>query len=268
MLNYLNQSWLGSLLTIITFFIAIILAIYLFMKGRNLKKISLYSEYESILDKKPSTLSDSLDIFFQGKKVERFNKTRIYIWNSGNQTIYKKDIENIDPPKLCISDKAEILQISIVNMTREVINANIDCGKNDFFLVFDFLDTNDGLVLELLHTGEEVDINFSGTIIGINEKISLFKKSSKFKNFIKDLSSTMGISLFPFFDKKFGLISTSIGLIVFLVGLAIIFEIGFLGFKNSFSEGIFISYVGLCNFVIGLVTYNLLKEPYPKKLKI
>lgn len=268
MLDYLNQSWFSSLLTIITFIIALILAIYFFIKSRNLKKISLYSEYDSILDEKPSVLSDSVDIFFQGKKIERLNKTKIYFWNSGNQTIYKKDIENIDPPKLYANEKVDILQLNIINKTREVINPRLSLDMGSNFLMFDFLDPKDGLVMEILHTGKQEDIKFEGTIIGVKSKLSLNKKSSKINNFIKGLVLSSNNIIFPFFDKIFGLIAVLMGLLVFLLGLSVIFGLNVISSNNSVTEGMIISSVGLFYFFIGLLIHALLKEPYPKKLKV
>jgi len=268
MLDYLGQSWFGSVLTIVTFLFAILLAIYLFFKARIVKKLSVYPEYETIIDKAPSLKDEALEIFYQGQKVEQLNKTKIYIWNSGNQTIYKKDIENVDPPRVYIDDSTKILQINISNMTRSVINASVKAEELHNLLIFDFLDPTDGLVLEILHTGEDHQVRFEGTIIGIRKKLSLEKKSYKWPKFCREVILHINNSMFPFFDKTFGLVATILGFVVFLAGLSMLAGMNYFRSANAFQEGLAISLVGLIYFIVGAIIYQLMKEPYPKKLKI
>lgn len=263
MLAYLNQSWLGSILTIVTFIFAVLLSIYLFFKSRSVKKVAIFIENESILDKRNSNRSELLEILFDGEKIERLNKAIIYFWNSGTQTIYRNDLNNIDPPRIYLGDTGKILQVNFLSNSRNVINPSIKKDMNSYYLEFDFLDASDGVVLEVLHTGENNDIKIEGTIIGIKERLNVENQKSKLLKLIIKIISFIS---FPYLDKTFGIISIILGGIAGFIGLLILFGIDPLSIGIKANNGFVLIFVGVFYSVLGAAIYILLKEPYPNKL--
>ena len=90
------------------------------------------------------------------------------MWNAGNTTIEGKQIVEVDPLRIQMSPESNVLDVSILRVTRE-INAFV-AGRgetaNEVICSFDWLDPNDGALLKILHTGER-EPRIRGTIRGM-----------------------------------------------------------------------------------------------------
>jgi hypothetical protein len=167
--NFLNQGWVGSL----TGFIGIVIGIlgiysYKISKSHGLPTVQKHSL--RIIEKEKTAVSDDLEILFKGKKVERLTKTIIVFWNDGTETINGSDVVASDKISFSFSHGERILSSKIICVTRAVNHTSLVNSKdqnNKVNLIFDFLDPNDGVTIELLHTDKKRYPSITGTIKGV-----------------------------------------------------------------------------------------------------
>ncbi|MFL6255128.1 MAG: hypothetical protein ACJ74T_08890 [Pyrinomonadaceae bacterium] len=113
-----------------------------------------------------------LKIFYGDKEVDTVTQTNIILWNYGNSTIEGERIVESDPLRIVVSPGGEILTSEVIT-SRDVLA--LACkpfpGKpNELEITFDFLDTRDGALIRLTHTGNK-KTRVRGTIRGIPEGV-------------------------------------------------------------------------------------------------
>lgn len=117
-----------------------------------------------------SRLTEDVEVLFKGQRVDRLTKTQIMLWNSGNQIVRGEDIVAADPLRFQFSEDAVVLDSKIIRYTREAIKVsttNDSQRPNCAFLTFDYLDPQDGAIIEILHTARERSPQILGTIRGV-----------------------------------------------------------------------------------------------------
>ncbi len=120
---------------------------------------------------------DGLDILYKGQKTESLIVSRYAIWNSGNILIRNEDV--VESRKLCLkcSEDAKILDAKIIAVNEDTNLCNIDSiDDNQVNLTFDYLDKNDGLVIQVLHTGKQNNLIFDCKLKGGNLKDADYSK--------------------------------------------------------------------------------------------
>jgi len=272
-LNYLNLSWVGVVITLITFIIAIALALFLYFKAKQTKGLSYYISNNLLIDRANTENPDQIEIFFLGTKVDKLYKTLIYIWNSGNQIIKKNELNTKDPFRLEIENNKEILSIKIIKSTREVIDFNIYSEKYTNFhkVNFDYLDPNDGAVIEVLHNGSIDDLKLKGTVMGISKikNMESNKESNKENFFIKTVNES-----FIFNSILISNAPRAFGILIFLIGCSMAFFAGYLYLNpetkivTQISDGKSVLMGSLIYIVFGLIVILFNKRQYPKNLEI
>ena len=99
--------------------------------------------------------NDSLDSCH--KQINSITSTKMMFWNGGRKTIDKNDIED-NPIIISAKDDTQIIGIALLNASDKSNNVSIANNKLDL----SFLESGDGFVLEVLHTGsshEDIIIN-------------------------------------------------------------------------------------------------------------
>ncbi|MFV9927887.1 MAG: hypothetical protein AB8U91_05275 [Candidatus Midichloria sp.] len=273
-LTYLNFSWVGTSLTIVTFFLALIGGYYFYRKGQPKKSLDTYSDNFLIIDRSKADSPENIEIFFLGKKVEKLHKTLIYMWNSGNQIVKSEDLKTIDRLKISTEESAKILSVNIVKSTRDVINFSLMKNNEEYEVNFDYLDPTDGVVIEILHTGEPENLTFSGTVMGILQRIGSIDKNYKNK-FILKIVNSMAQSIQKLGEPEDR--NGRLGLLFATIGSSVI-ALGAYGMINSaiwikwlespqLKPGWSLVIAGLLYLILGIYTiYN--RPPYPKNLRV
>lgn len=183
------ETWAGIVLGI-----AGLIAAYVFYR-RSLVKQTLAFVAESIqITGRNSNFPSELKIFYGDKEVENVTQSKIIIWNAGNSTIDGERIVNNDPLRLATSEGSEILAAEIIKTTREVNAFSIksrDNHSNELILIFDFLDRNDGALINLTHTGKR-SVDVKGTIKGMPDGVTSFGHipSPPDKRFVFQMAAT------------------------------------------------------------------------------
>lgn len=269
-LTYLNISWVGAVLTLITFILALIVGYFFYVKGKPNKSLRHHCETFLIIDRSKADRPEQIEILFLGKKVESLYKTLIYFWNDGNQTIKKNDLETIDRLKISTIESESILSVNIVKNTRDVINFSLMNEERIYEVNFDYLDPTDGVVIEVLHTGQPEDLNFSGTVMGILDKVGASKSKNKF---FSKLAEALLEALNIFHTSKkhpktFGFAIVFVGAMVMSMGVYTLFNPNIILEKTLTQSRWAWFILGFLYITSGIYFIYSHKNPYPKNLNL
>lgn len=133
-----------------------------------------------LIGRNEQQLPDEVRILYDDNDVPRLTLTEIYFWNFGTETIRGNQVVEDDPIRLSFNLGDKILAAHVVAVTRPVNKCMIEVPPNAqhvALLTFDFLDPNDGMRLEVLHTSEKRYPNVSGTIRSIPKGIKVLTPS-------------------------------------------------------------------------------------------
>lgn len=210
-IKILSHPLFGSALGVL----GIILGFYFYFLSRKFSRLSLQKQEVSIIGMHRSAPADGLEIRYKGKAVPRVTKVTAFFWNSGTDTIEGSQIATTDPLRINISEDSHLLNIEIIKQSRIVNNVHLEAKNDHNGIYFDFLDKNDGFVLEILHSGGKGDLIFSGTIKGIPKGITLVESGDYFENTFtkKALEHTISQAtyIFPWASLFLGLFLASYG---------------------------------------------------------
>ena len=110
----------------------------------------------------------NLDIKYSGKNVENLTISRLMFWNAGTETIDQTDIADADPVRIVPVGQTKILDVELLKANSEPSRFLISRAPDGAaHLEFDFLDKDQGAVVQVIHTGtSSKDIVLTGTIKG------------------------------------------------------------------------------------------------------
>lgn len=222
------MTWLQELLdnTIVQAFFAII-AIFGFGWGfyshsfsNKKQRISTaFSSFEII--KQGEKTIQQLSLSFSGTEIHNLTITKFAIWNSGNKVINGTDIVPAQKLRVTSKDSSEILEAQIVAESDAANCFKIcDISSNQVRLDFDYIDSRDGFVLQVLHTGDVTSLKVEGKIKGgkpikhLHEKAKNAKISPRIRRAMRKIMAV--------------LLSIEVLLMLFLVAVTTLVEIGVL----------------------------------------
>ena len=173
-----------GILSLIAVFSALF-AIYTWIAGKKKKQFSLVCKTNEVIASGKSKI-EKLFIQYNGEEIENLSISKFFIWNSGNEVINKSDIVSSRPLSIICSEPASILDAQIIK-TNENTNAFSIAGirKQRVDFDFDYVDQGDGFVVQILHTGQAVDLDLDCKIKGgkeIRDISSIKRKKTEPKN--------------------------------------------------------------------------------------
>lgn len=115
-------------------------------------------------------LPKEVKVYYDDKPLENLTMSEILIWNNGNQTIKREDIVQLNPLRVEVTKGHAILKVQLEHPTRKEIAFKAQPHEEDqiqLLLTFDFLDQNDGVRFQILHTDQQKTPKIAGTITGI-----------------------------------------------------------------------------------------------------
>lgn len=252
-------DWLGTnpWLSIASFIIAVIsvvLAIIFYSKSKKVKSPCYAIRSINIVRDLVSKI-ESLEMLFAGQPIENLTVTKIAFWNAGNDTINSYDIPIAEPLTVHIKKGYQILDAKILYSKNPANQFSISTSDDHSFvnLQFDYIDKEEGGVIQLIHTGTtDEDIEISGTIKGAGK---LIKKYVPRSDKIYPSSQNKQPSAK---SRKLGRYFLSI--LLFGLPLTIIANI-FKGEINEIGELLFSSLIILVYWGFG---YHIIKRRIPK----
>lgn len=148
--------------------ISLLFGIYTWIVGHKSKEISI-DYYTNQIIKQGKTPISKLSIKFDDKTIQDLSSSIFYIWNSGNDVIRDNDIVKARP--LGIKSKREnILDIQILKQS-DISNAFTinTISQTNTIILFDYINSNEGVKIQILHTGQIDDLSIDCKIKGGKE---------------------------------------------------------------------------------------------------
>ena len=132
-----------------------ILAAYFYRKSKKVKQPAYVVTTRNLIGKASTKLSD-IQVTFKTKPVEVVSVSKVAIWNDGTDTIRGTDIASADPLRIVIGDGA-LLDLAIV-LSSAPSQFKVGARADGTLEVgFDYLDKEQGGVVQLVHTGLSSD---------------------------------------------------------------------------------------------------------------
>lgn len=196
--------------------VALIFAIYTWFAGKKKKEISYFKSTFKVV-KAGKSVIPKLDLLYDGQNIDDLTITKYAIWNSGNEVLNWSDIVIVSPLRI-ICNNAKILDVQIIEQSDETNAFKILDKKDNYVKIeFDYVNINDGIVIQILHTGDAADIDVDCRIKGgrkpRNFNHNLKKNSKKNKKHKIIAITAMGIDVFMIWAMSFFLIAEKIGII-------------------------------------------------------
>lgn len=222
--------------------IGIVLSIYLYQKNLEKKEPKCYYRtYRDIQKISSEGHSSMIKLFYKTEEVERVYTTYVWFWNKGKRPISRSDIPKSDNLILCLSDEKEparILDFQVLKVTRNSIDFSVS-KRDDFSLTigFEYLDHNDGTVIEIQHTGSySTKVEIKGVILGTPEGVkTLTLEDDSFSS----ISTPSQRAYRSERARRFTQISVKQKLQMTAVYIGIIAFIGFVGFGAKYLGDMF-----------------------------
>lgn len=157
-------------------FVLAVVSIYLFLRSKKEKKPMFCIRSINLIGDLYNKIG-GLEIFYKDKPVSNVFSTNVAFWNNGGEVLNKNDISQTEQLRV-VFPKGKILDKEIVTTTSNSTNFEIEQrNENEVILSFDFLEKNEGAVVNLLHTSKSLkDVKFIGKIKGVKIK-SLSEKN-------------------------------------------------------------------------------------------
>ncbi|WP_405091682.1 hypothetical protein OG767_00430 [Micromonospora sp. NBC_01392] len=153
----------GFLLSLIAIPITFIVA----RQTRLRPEMHYVTDHDVLVEPKAELIDRGLTIAFADQKLRQVSRTYIAVWNNRGDTIKGSDILTEDPLRVQLEDLDTVVDVSIVWYSREQnrLTAHRDADDPSKVTIgFDFLDSNDGAVIQVVH--EQGSPVLAGTIRG------------------------------------------------------------------------------------------------------
>lgn len=178
-----SYAWLFlSLCTVAS----LIFAIYTWIKGKKTKEISIDNCTNEIVKMGKSPIN-KLEMKFDGKAIQELSSTIYFIWNSGSDVINAGDMVGENPIKIICEDE-QFLDVKIIKQSDESNAFKIlDFNAANIEVSFDYIDSGEGVKLQILHNGNDERIHVEYKIKGGKPKRNCaeLRKENGIKKFIK-----------------------------------------------------------------------------------
>jgi hypothetical protein len=177
--------------------LGVVLAVILYRWGRRDKK-PMWSIKNNNLIRGFSKQLPNLDVKVSGQNVETLSVCKIVFWNAGSETIQGDDIADADRITIVPLNDAKLLDVKLLDdnskPSRFLISTAPDMTAA--FLNFDFVDRNQGAVIQVVHTGASANnLRLNGTIKGGGTP----RQNELGQGLLRMLAAVAGAVLFPGF---------------------------------------------------------------------
>lgn len=178
----MQNPYAWALLSFCTLF-SVILAIWTYLKGKKKLEISCFCNTNEIVKSGRKLISD-LQLLYHEKTIDNLAITRYAIWNSGNDVLNYSAIVETKPLQIIVSndDDVEILDAMILTQSEKTNNFVLEEINCKYVKIrFEYIEKNDGIVVQLIHTGGKHSLTVDCKIKGGKKVNSLNGQESKNK---------------------------------------------------------------------------------------
>lgn len=187
MAQWLNQNpWLN--LVFLGLGIAgIVTSVFLYIKSKREKR-PCFNKQSYVLVQDRLSKIDAIQILYRGQSIRNLTLTKLAIWNGGRDPIDRQDVAPTDPIRIEIVGTADLLSSELTHSTTRANNFSIqpDLTEKKITISFDYFGRNEGILLDIYHTGWNDDVVLKGTVKGVSKfEPRLFHTDSLSEGFIE-----------------------------------------------------------------------------------
>lgn len=161
--------------------IGIILAVVFFVRSRRVSMV-LYDSYGRSLVEGLAGALEGIEVRYKGSPQERITVSHFVFWNAGTETIDSGDFTD-DPLRIVCSKDIALLDHRTIEFNKATNKIQIgEALKTEdeasIILTFDYLDSKDGAIVQIVHDGSEgTQFRLMGTLKG---NCSIIRNDSPF----------------------------------------------------------------------------------------
>lgn len=162
--------------------LGIIFSVYFYFKSKKVR-VPIYMLRTVNLVRENVQKIDTVNILYAGNTVNNLSITKIAFWNDGKETINNSDIAQNNPIRLIIDKDCFFLDAEIIYQKNPSNGFNISISNDNKYIDinFDYFDFEEGLVLQVFHTGNESD---DITLVGQVKSVKKIKRKDYSPSFI------------------------------------------------------------------------------------
>ncbi|WP_334606097.1 hypothetical protein [Micromonospora sp. CPCC 205546] len=126
------------------------------------------TDFDQLIGAEDGYLAEGVAVTHDGHPIGGISRTCFAIWNHKGDVISRTDVLPNDPLRIVLPSDDRALQVRLLTRSREQtgISARVTAGEHTTVsLSFDFLDADDGCVLEVIHQGTR-PARLAGTVRG------------------------------------------------------------------------------------------------------
>lgn len=224
----------NNIVSLVTFALGVIVSYFFLVIGKKEKKPLFLIRTINLL-RSDIKKFDTINIYHSNNKVENLSISKIAFWNGGKATISGDDIAKVNPIKINIDEQYEILEAKLIyqkNLAND-FKVNLLDNKKSIDITFDYFDLNEGIVFQMLHTGNSSnDLNILGNVKSVKGIVNNDKSLSVIDNILSILDNM----LFNKYLEKF--IRKHISFIMFFIGLSMLIPLFYLLTLDSFDTSL------------------------------
>jgi hypothetical protein len=168
-IKWKRWSWEIMISSVVEFALTILFGaftVYSVFIGKKIKELAWFRTTLEVVKSGCRVLPD-LNVLYKGMPLENMTISKYAIWNSGNEVLNWTDIAEACPLQIVCNDNVKILDIRIISQSDETNKFKIKV-KNEHCIgiLFDYVEPKGGIVIQIMHTGEDNDINLECKIKG------------------------------------------------------------------------------------------------------
>lgn len=239
---------------------SVIYAVYMGIKSKEKKQIS-YSMTTNEIVRSGKDIIPGFQISYCNQTISNLTITRFAIWNSGNRLLNLTDIVETMPLSITSKENgAEILDASIIKYSEKsnkfsVNKKNSHCVE----ISFDYMDTQEGIILQILHTGSANDIYFTGKIKGGKKLKNIGNDCFLFKQ-IETKKELSGLIIASGFIACFSMLIVHFLYFIGIIPDTVIEES--IVFNANANPSLFLTIMDVLSLIIASMCYMLLKRDF------
>ena len=157
-----------NLVSLILGIVGVFLAFVFYFRGQRIRQPVFRTRTFHLVEEKLTKIQ-ALKILYHDHPIENLSLTRVAIWNRGSEPIRSIDVADTDKLRITIESESKLLgaQIHSVISPTNCFSIEPDLERGIVNISFDFFQRNEGLVVDVYHTGKpKTKVVPLGTIIG------------------------------------------------------------------------------------------------------
>ena len=278
-MEYLWELFTDNLATIILTVSGIFAGAFVNSNLQKKPKLSYEVSSLTVLANEGNLVPSKVTVLFGKSPINCLVRERITFWNDGNDTLHGTDIAKEDPLRISFGAKdVTVLMSNVIKCTRKAnIFAVVKRRRlKELLLQYDYLDPDDGAVIEVWHNGKQSEIAIVGAIKGLRKGVKRIIGIDQIirNNLVR--KNRRRLIYFILNTRAVGPLLTFAGLLVFFLSIANIL----FGFREPVDLSVPKTYFGysVSSSDLGLMTAGILyvvlggfvwwfgRRRYPKSL--